>query len=478
MYSNLAKLGKVAMGVASRYWFLVGIDSFGNCRTKEFKENRTFFQEQFPGVADSVDVPHRDIQRQLMQWFQFDDACRQIAESCLRCFISNQIQEICLVVEQKFGKKHDFTSAELLPLVLDDIHRLRRTGGIQTTEASLTTRILQTFDPEKGNLSTWTSRMLKSDRTVKRFLLEHGIEQVTDWMILNYTSCGRLERILSGFDRTPEEISFALQLLDSYHQVYRTQILEQRQTGSRNRYPDPTAEQLQQIAERLRRDVAYNAKTRRMSPEQVLKELQDLASLLRAERIRASQGSSPLDFFHNEKQTINSQNEDVEQSGFLADYRQQFDTCLAQSVEQVIQTRFTYLQGKKTEKAQKKAENYLRGLDLFHCHGVPMKEIAPQLGLTDQPHLSRLLELKNLRSDIGRSTLSCLQKCVLELARFYLNPDQLQNLNSKVQALLGEEIDTVIKEAEKEASTGHNRVMNSQLAQQICNYLNSRKEEL
>lgn len=463
MYVSQVVLGKIAMGVVSRYWVLVGIDSFGNCRTQELEENRAFFQQQFPGLADSLDVPHRDIQRQLMQWFQFDDTRRQMAEGCLRCFISNQIKEICLALEQKFGRNHDFTSAELLPLVLDGIRRSPRqaTYGTQTYVQSLTTRILQTFDPDKGNLSTWTSRMFKSDRSVKRFLLERGIEQVTNWMILNYTTEGRLERVLSSFDRTPAEISHALQLLDSYHQVYRIQLLEHRPTGSRTRYPEPTVEQLSQIAKKL-------SPTRTISPEQVLEELQDLASLLRSVRIsRTEPLATPVE-----------PDEDDEQSGFLTDYRQQFDTCLAQSVKQVIQARFTYLQGKKTEKAQKKAQNYLKALHLFHCQGVTMKEIASRLGFTDQPHLSRLLELKNLRSDIERSTLSCLQKCVLELVQFYLNPDQLRNLESKVQDLLGKEIDAVIEEAGKEASTGHNRVMTSQLAQKICQYLNNSQKIL
>lgn len=478
MYVSQAKLGKIAMSTASRYWLLVGLDSFVNCQTQELKENRAFLEEQFPEVVDFEDLPHGQIQRQLMHWFREGDTRRQMAESCLRCFISNQIKEICRTLEDKFGKNHDFTIAELLPLVLDGIHRSSRQAikGTQTNEQSLTTRILQTFDSDKSNLSTWTSRMLKSDRSVKRFLLEHGIELVTDWTILNYTSCGRLERVLTGFDRTPEEISFALQLLDSYHQVYRSQILSQRQAGSRKRYPDPTTEQMHQIAERLRTNIAYN--TRRMSPERVLKELQDLANLLRAERTRASQGSSRSNFSNNEKQFTSSQNEDVEESSFLADYRQQFNTCLAQSVKQVIQARFTYIQGKKTEKTEKKAHNYLKALHLFHCQSVPLKQIASQLGFTDQPHLSRMLELKNLRSDIGRCTLSCLQKCVLELVQFRLNPDQLRVLESKLQVLLGEEIDTVIKKAEKEASTGHNRARNSQLAENICQYLNTRKEIL
>ncbi|MBD2088249.1 hypothetical protein [Coleofasciculus sp. FACHB-542] len=106
-----------------------------------------------------------------------------------------------------------------------------------------------------------------------------------------------------------------------------------------------------------------------------------------------------------------------------------------------------------------------------------MKEIAPQLGLKDQPQVSRLLELKNLRSDIGRRTLLCLRACVLKLAQCYVNPVQLQNLESKVQLILDKEISTEIEKAKKESHIGHNRVMNSQLAATICNHLNSQKEE-
>jgi hypothetical protein len=65
-----------------------------------------------------------------MQWFHNDDTHPQIAEVCLRCFISNQIKEFCLELEQKFGKNHDFTSAELLPLVLESTFRSPYTDGL------------------------------------------------------------------------------------------------------------------------------------------------------------------------------------------------------------------------------------------------------------------------------------------------------------------------------------------------------------
>lgn len=205
------------MGVANKYWFFVGVDSFGNCLTQELKETFAFFVSQFPEVVDCVNVPHLNIQHLLMQWYQEDETRHQMALSCLRCFISNQIKEICEQLEGKFGRKHDFTSAELLPLVLDSIQKApRQQDNANTSEQSLTTRIIESFDPEKSNLSSWTSRMFKSDRLVKRFLLERGIEQVTDWMILSYTNSARLERVLSRFDCTKAEIDFARQLLNYY----------------------------------------------------------------------------------------------------------------------------------------------------------------------------------------------------------------------------------------------------------------------
>ena len=464
------------MGRASRYWLLVKVDSFGKCLSEEVEEAKTFFLEQFPALADIEDVPDREIQRQLVRYFQDDDTYRQIAECCLRCFISNQIKEVCLELEQKFGKQHDFTNTELLPLVLDSTLRspYQETDEPETPYRSVTSRILQSFNPNKSNLSTWTARLLKSDRILKQFLLEHGLEQVTDWMILSYMNPGRLKRVLSDFHRTQTEINQALQLLDRFHQVYRAQLLLKRQAGDRRRYPEPTAQQLLQIAQQL-------STTRIISPEQVLEQLQELAQLLRSDRLRARKvplRSEPLpkSEIRMGRNTTDSKDNTDEQSEFLASYHQQLDACLAQSVQQVIQTRFTYLQGKKNQKALKKAQNFLKALYLFHCQGIPMKEIAPQLGMNDQPQVSRLLELKALRSDIGRRTLLCLRNRVLELAQCYVSPKALRDLESKVHAVLDEEISTVILEAKKEASTGQNRVMNSKLSNIICQYLDTQEE--
>jgi Mg-chelatase subunit ChlI len=95
--------------------------------------------------------------------------------------------------------------------------------------------------------------------------------------------------------------------------------------------------------------------TRTISPEKVLEQLQQLAQLLRSDRIRARKGlarSEPLDKSETpaSRNTTSSEDDSNKQSEFLAGYRQHFDRCLAQSVQQVIQARFTYLQEKKNRR--------------------------------------------------------------------------------------------------------------------------------
>lgn len=451
------------MGAVSKYWIRVRIDSFGKCQTTELPDIRAFVQQEFSQLIKSGDIPDREIQRLLMQWWQNKDTRSQTAEACLRCFVSNQIKDICLQLEIKFGKTHDVTSDELFPYVLDSTREIKITS-------TLTTRILQTFDADKSNLSTWTIRIFKSDPVVKRFLLEHGIEQVTDWMLLNYVTPGRLEKILVNWRYTQAQIQREQQLLDSYHRVYRTQLLQNRKAGVRSTYPQPTVKQLFQIA----KDIL----PWQLTPETVLEKLQDLARLLRQERIRKKTGSTSAETYYNDKISSldknENQNEDEDNSKFLIYYSQQFNVCLENAIKHVIGARIIYLQGNKTTKSLKKAENFIQALHLFHCQGVPMKEIFPRLDLIDQPAVSRLLELKNLRSDIGRNSLLCLQNYILEITRSRVSPNQLKDLETKVQVILNEEIQTLIKEAEQEASNGQKRVMNSQLAQKVCKYLDGR----
>jgi hypothetical protein len=513
------------MGTISKYWRLVRIDSFGHCQIEDMEDAKAFLHQQFSGLAEQEDIPDKEIQCQLLRGFRSnasilpgEDTQRMMAELCLRCFISNEMKNICLELADKFGKNHDFDSDDLLPLVLDTtaptlakatpgieitsgehdsfVDKVKSSvgfrsstkptqittksnPGIETTYRSLTTRILQSFDPNKSNLSVWTTRMVKSDKEVQRFLLAHGIEQVTDWLILNQRTPGGLQRILSEFyRRTATETQQAVQLLESYHQVYRVQLLEQRQqqgkTKVKSKYPPPTEQQLRQIAELL-------SATRKLSPEAVLTELQDLAKLIRGYRIYARGGPAPRVYLDNCDGIGNSSNaigdshpadNQDELTELLKPYR---DACLKQAVEQVIQHRLSYLQRKKGQKHQ----IFLKALHLFHCQGIPMGEIAAHFGWQAQYQVSRLLKLKDFRADVARRMLVYFRDSlknrfaahISKLTQDYNDPDSLHEVESKMQEFLKPQIDQLIQAAEKEANNSKCRVMSSQFSQTICHYL-------
>ncbi len=450
------------MGTLSRYWIWFGIDSLGHCQSREIPAAETFMKQHFSpltqvekGTDLSSEWTPREIQQQLVEWLG-DSERVLLANMSLRCFISNQLKDFCYSLQQRFGSAHDLRSEELLPYVLDpDLEE-----NSDEKSESLTRKILESFEPSKGNLSTWTIRIAKSDMRVKQILLEHGIEQVTDWFILNQTSIGQLQRVLSGFNYHPTAIEHSLNLLNTYHQVYRQQILEERQKGSRKRYPEPSQEQLSQMATIL-------PEADECSPEKVLTLLQDLAQILREERIqRKTQPHNRLT-----QQNINPHHSDNTSL-------QELNHCLSDAVKAVIEHRLIYYQPKKQtptsqQKYQTKIENFIKALHWFHCHGFSMSEIAERLGFNDQPRVSRLLDLKQLRSDIRRNTIWYLCQRITQLAqnRQEINSEKLQNLSAKVEQALGDKIDSAIAEDRKNASTGKAYRQPSQLSQTICCYL-------
>lgn len=452
------------MSLASNYWILVKIDSFGRCQTDVLEEAKAFFKEQFPALADQKNIPDSDIQNQLFQWYGSSDPCSRMAEQCLRCFISNIVKVNCAQLEQKYGEKHDLSSAELLPLVLDSSYRSNKNFQDEDTEQSFTEYILETFDPQKGSLLSWVTTIFRRYSTIKQSLKEHGIVQKTDWAILSDTTSRRLKRILSHLQSTPKTIIKLEKLLNSFHQVYRTQLHKYRKPKpdskfSTSKYPQPATEQLNQIAKILNEDTEYNLHRQIISSEEVLQELQKLAKILRENWIKSQQKVSET---YGNETTPNLPEYCVEP----------FNNCLCKSVEQVIKTRLDYIQRKGTEKGKEQAKKYFEALHLFHCDGVALTKIASQLGFTDQPHLSRLLKLKTLRKDIGRNLILNLKSFVEALNECYQNPEKLVEIDSQIQELFGPGIDELIKNAEKEARNGHRLAMNSQLAQAICQYLN------
>ncbi|MFP4102925.1 hypothetical protein [Coleofasciculus sp.] len=484
--SNHLSAVKIPTNTASRYWSAIAIDAAGRRQVREITTAKAFFLESFPDFTPDTQVSDTQVQRQLWYWMHeaegaggAGDACRDapwrvweadqssIAQLCLKCFMSGQIDYVCRGLASRFGAEHGFTSTDLLPFVLDeDIGKPRRHSP---TYQSFLDEILQSFDPEQSSLATWTTRLVKHHKPLNQFLLEHGIYLVSDWAILNDTKPKQLHRIFAEFHNlTPPEIQHAQQLLEAYHAIYRSQRLKQRLAGVKGKCHPPTPEQLQQMAQCL---------SLPLRPETLLSQLQLIASRLREYRIYVRGGklkSQSLDATPNEPIDIPySEPTPDQQSEFLTAYRQQFLKGLDTAIAQITGDRTRKLQRRDSQKAQQ----FLTALHLFHCQGQSMSDIARNFNYKGQFQISRLLKLKVLRADIQRELLVYLSDRILEKAQRYTNRQRLQTVHQQIQDAIAEQVTQVIEEAATEASTATNErhhKTRSLFTQRLCLYLDNR----
>lgn len=463
-----------------RYWQLVRLNGAGQRQAEEVPIARAFFQDRFAAAA----ISDAQIQRELLQLLRQDSADRQGAELCLQCFISQQIEQVCVQLERKFGDRHGFTRYDLLPFVLDDDFRAGQRlshGRVSIPYRSLSCQILQTFNPDRAGLSTWVMRQVRHHPDLRAFLREHGVDLATDWGILNDTQPEQLRQILAEFHTlTPIEIEFAYQLLRGYHAVYRHDRLQKRQLGllrGKETCTPPTSDQLTRMAEYLQAQLALA-----FSPEEILSKLQTLASQLRQYRLHRLGGSLPTTSIDQpnassiviETQAPASELDDNDEQEFLTFYRHQIVRCLDQSLEQATNDRVTYLQRKKAPMVQ----SFLTALQLFHCQGQSMDEIAPQVGLQAQFQVTRLMKLKEFRANVRSKLLQLLLDCILDQAKRYTDPTQLQTLNHTLEAVLEEQVSTLLQQAETEAAVAKQRPLTSLFARRLCHYLDTRNDTL
>lgn len=478
------------MGTITRYWSLVRIDSSGRNKVEVLLPARTFFQQNFSHLLEDQRVPDGLVQNQLLSLIQDHSESRHSnigtqAELCLRCFVSNIIEQVCVQLEAQFGTPHGFTRFDLFPFVLNESSQLRRSRcDSGTLYQSLTDEILQTFDPAQGSLTTWTARLVRRHRELNAFLLECGVYLISDWAILNDTTLQQVQRILSEFHGlTTIEVRCAHQLLESYHAIYRRDRLRQRQRGLKGHCLEPTGEQLCQIAQRYTDSSLSLEVPTAISPTTVLSQLQTLAEYLRQYRIYVRGGPAPTASLEelNESSgaasqlitTTNDQSNEDEQSEFLTFYREQFPLSLEQAIAAVIQGQVVRL--KQNNSLQ--ASQFLQALYLFHCCGKSMGDIAPQVGLRAQYQVTRLLKLKDLRAEVRRRLILEIRDRVLAEAKTYADPTQLQVLDRQIEAAIEEQVAEVIQEVAAEASIARNRPTRSLFARQLCHHLDTRSLE-
>jgi hypothetical protein len=446
------------MSRVSRYWNLVRLDPTGHRRIQEQPDAKRFFQQQFGGIDEPVQA---ELQAQLLtQMRQGEDLAQQYAQLCLRCFISSQIEQVCINLEQQFGLTHGFSREELFPLVLNDDGRFAGRGGTDRTYISVAENILNGFESDKGSLTTWTIRLVKHNRDLNQFLLESGVCLLSDWAILNDTTPSKLRRVLTDFQpMSAPEVDAAVLLLDSYHNIYRADRLIARQAGAKGACPAPTPGQLERM-------------------QTTLSKLQRLADRLRQYRIASRTGRMPtvsIDAVGNHGEGLSlgdrlaaPSQETPEPSApesFLTAYRQQFGPILDAALESVVQTRL------KTQKGDK-AQHFLTALQLFHCQGQSMGAIAKAVGLQAQFQVSRLMNLKAFREDVRHQMFDRLRQFVKQAVGDTLgdvvSPDRLAQVDAQIEIALNEQITDLLQAAAAQAQSPKDYVTGTVFSRTLC----------
>ena len=469
IYTYIIAIGRMTNPSTYYYWTLIRINAAGDRQVEPIPWAQAFFNQVFTQLIDVSNPDSKDIQLQLLNLYGDASADKSMnAQRCLLCFISWEIEKVCLNLEKQFGTVGGFTSRDLLPYVLDDDGRLQPKKLYQCYSLV----ILQSFDINQSSLSSWTNRKVKQHPVLIKFLLECGIYLLSDWAILNDTQPKQLERILSQFHSlTVTEIQHNKWLLESYHKVYRAQRLQQRRAKTSKCQP-PSIEQLQQISDKLK---SLSSGKYGAFANNLMAQLQQLAKYLREYRIHVRGGSLATESIDNNYlgSTNTTDNQEENQtSEFLKLYRPQFLECLDNALATVTQTRVNKMQRKDVVKASK----FITALKLFHCQGLSMTEIAKRIEMKAQFQVTRLLKLKEFRADVTHELLLMLKARVLELAQNYSSLESLQALESQITIALTEQVTNLIAEAEVEAAASRSDLSRSRFSSRLCKYLDSREQ--
>lgn len=432
------------METPSRYWQMMVLTTAGQLERQDYSQAQQWFNMCFGD--DIAHLSDRVCQDTLWHICQTDFENGSIAQLCLRCWLSHQIVYTCNQLARDFGETYGFLTEDLWSLVLDD------DGKLPATYQSFAMQILASYNPDRGALSSWASRLTKNNSDINQFLLGLGLYRATPWAILNDTKLAQLPRYLPHLSQS--ELAIATQLLGAYHRVYRMDRISQR-TSRGQRCTTPTDDQLQRISPG-------------QLPNIVLSQLDDLAEQLRQSRVAARGGSLP-----SQSLDVNEYSEpaapvadDMQkiQDDFAQAYRKDFLNTLDEAIKVTVEAYTDHY--KKRKPPQGKV--YRQALALFHCKGRSMGEIAKTLALTNQVKVTRLLNLKKFRTDVCIYWLKQLKDRVQQNALDYRSPDELDAIADKLNQILNEEADTVMSEAASEAQIPKHRTANSVFARQLC----------
>ena len=381
-----------------------------------------------------------------------------IAHLCLRCFISYAIVTTIRSLVNQYGTNYRFKEEDLLPIVLDD------DGSLTPSRYKpLSLSLLETFDPTSGSLTNWTIRHVRQHPELKLKLLEQGLYLISPWALLNDIKPNRLRTILENLP--DPEITQAQHLLTAYRTIY---LPDRLKTATRKLCPPPTDEQLTRISIEFEK-----LSQQRLSPGNILNQLESLSNKIRQYRMNRKIGLQSARSLDDPNLQLPLESELPEepqystQTDFLTQYRTRFTTALTTALATVLSDRIAA--------TPKKATQFLTALQAYYCEQLAMSDIATLIGARGQDVVSRLMRLKDLRSDIRRHMLSELKSAVIIL----ITAANLSQSDRAIEAALDEQLKTLMQEeAQRDKTTKGLKKGDTRLSVALCDYLDRESSAL
>jgi hypothetical protein len=453
------------MGVMTQYTTICILKLGGGHRKKDLPLAKTFFEQQFP---PGNEYQEQEIQQTLLDQLKNPDFpnITQAAKAglCLRCYVSSDIVTACKKIASRFIGNGGFTYQDLLSLVLTDDGTRLIIIDPETKEQIIisheqrsqssqykffTVEILQSYDhnhESRKSLSSWTYLKTQQNQDIKNFLLELGFKSLTDWSILNRTRVSQV----------PVDQRLYLQ---AYHDVYRSDRLNQKPGKTSKKCPDPSDQQLEEMHKIL---IKRGVKSE--SPAAVLTKLKMIAQEIRCVPIFES-----LD---DEDNQINIPDREIDEDQEIINLLEhKFEKIITESVKQVINDHIEAI--KKRPRYRKFSDQIIPGLKLFYLEGMAQKDMAEPLGMTNQTQVSRVLDLSSLISKIRQIAKEKMIQEIINLVHYFSdkisnNPDFLDSLIKPVEIFIDEKI---FNEATAELNRPNVGERNSEFAQYIKEYL-------
>ena len=141
------------------YWQQITLTGGGNIERLVQPEAQAFIQGL--DAEQALDTTsERALQQYLLTIYRSTSPDRALAETCLRNVIAHTLYQRCVTLHHRFGKslaspQTPFTAIELFCCIFES----PLASPSQTTDRELydplSTKILDTFNPEKGGLASW-----------------------------------------------------------------------------------------------------------------------------------------------------------------------------------------------------------------------------------------------------------------------------------------------------------------------------------